>query len=103
MGGLFTLNVDIVKCEELPTLITRLRSLGRKIYATALTENAKKIGSFSLSAGDAFVIGNEGHGLSRAVIDASDEVALIPMTEESESLNAAAAAAICIWETVRSK
>ena len=103
MGGLFTLNVDIVKCEELPALITRLRSLGRKIYATALTENAKKIGSFSLSAGDAFVIGNEGHGLSRAVIDASDEVALIPMTEGSESLNAAAAAAICIWETVRSK
>lgn len=103
MGGLFTLNVDIVKCEELPALITRLRSLGRKIYATAFTENAKKIGSFSLSAGDAFVIGNEGHGLSRAVIDASDEVALIPMTEGSESLNAAAAAAICIWETVRSK
>ena len=103
MGGLFTLRIDIVKTEELPALVLRLRALRRRIYAAALTESAKEIGSFELRTGDAFVIGNEGHGLSQAVIDAADEAALIPMTEGSESLNAAAAAAICIWETVRSK
>lgn len=103
MGGLFRLDIDVVKSDQLPLLIADLRSRGRRIYATAFTENAKKIGSFELRSGDAFVIGNEGHGLSRATIDAADEVALIPMTEGSESLNAAAAAAICIWETVRSK
>ena len=59
------------------------------------------IGSWTLDARDCFVIGNEGHGLSQDVIAACDACALIPMRESSESLNAAAAAAICIWETVR--
>ena len=68
-----------------------------------MTDEAKKIGELSLSRGDAFVIGNEGHGLSRATVESASGVAIIPMTEGSESLNAAAAAAICIWETVRVK
>jgi hypothetical protein len=56
-----------------------------------------------LARGDAFVIGNEGHGLSPQAVEAANGVAIIPMTEGSESLNAAAAAAICIWETVQAK
>ena len=103
MGGLFSLDIDVVKGAELPTLIANLQNNGRHIYATALTDDAQKIGELSLVRGDAFVIGNEGHGLSEDVIDASSGVAIIPMTEGSESLNAAAAAAICIWETVRVK
>ena len=103
MGGLFSLHIDVVKSDELPTLIKALRADGRRIYATALNENASLIGELELERGDAFVIGNEGHGLSRATIEAASGVAIIPMTEESESLNAAAAAAICIWETVRVK
>ncbi len=103
MGGLFSLEIDVVKAEELPKLITALKSSGRRIYATALTENAKEIGALELAFGDAFLIGNEGHGLSARAIEAASDVAIIPMTEDSESLNAAAAAAICIWETVRVK
>lgn len=103
MGGLFTLKIDVVRTSELPKLILRLRALGRRIYATAFTDNAVKIGSFELDRADAFIIGNEGHGLSEAVIAAASGVAIIPMAEGNESLNAAAAAAICIWETVRSK
>ena len=103
MGGLFSLDIDVVKVSELQALILSLRSDGRRIYAAALTDNAVSIGELSLSRGDAFVIGNEGHGLSQATIEAASGVAIIPMTEGSESLNAAAAAAICIWETVRAK
>lgn len=103
MGGLFSLCIDVVKAEELPMLIKALRADGRRIYATALTENASLIGDITLERGDAFVIGNEGHGLSKATVEAASGVAIIPMTEGSESLNAAAAAAICIWETVRAK
>lgn len=108
MGGLFSLDIDIVKQEELPMLISSLINNendknNRRIYATALTDNAEKIGELKLSEGDAFVIGNEGHGLSEATVKAASGVAIIPMTEGSESLNAAAAAAICIWETVRAK
>ena len=103
MGGLFSLNIDIVKASELVTLVTALKNSGRRIYATALRENAKEIGTLELQFGDAFLIGNEGHGLSAQAIDVASDVAIIPMTEGSESLNAAAAAAICIWETVRVK
>lgn len=101
MGAIFSLKIDVVGASELPKLILSLREAGRKIYAAALAKDAKKIGEMELVSGDAFVIGNEGHGLSQAVIEASDGSAIIPMSEGSESLNAAAAAAICIWETVR--
>ena len=101
MGALFSLEIDIVPRADLPKLILRLRSLGRAVYATALRDDALKIGEIDMKIGDAFVIGNEGHGLSDDVIDASTKTAISPMTEGSESLNAAAAAAVCIWETVR--
>lgn len=103
MGGLFSLKIDIIKTSELPAVVTALKNGGRKIYATALREDAKEIGALELKRGDAFLIGNEGHGLSESAILSSSDVAIIPMTEGSESLNAAAAAAICIWETVRAK
>ena len=101
MGALFKQKIVCVKRSELALAIEGLRASGRKIYATALHREALTIGSFELCAGDAFVIGNEGHGLSEETVNACDACAIIPMSEGAESLNAAAAAAICIWETVR--
>ena len=101
MGALFRLPTLEVSAEHLPVWIEHLRKTGRRVYATALRRDAVLVGSFSMRAEDCFVIGNEGHGLSEAVIGACDGCALIPMREGNESLNAAAAASICIWETVR--
>lgn len=101
MGGLFKLKIDTVPAEQLPDAIRSLREDGRKVYAAALHTEALELGSFELRQGDCFVIGNEGHGLSKATVSACDACAIIPMREGSESLNAAAAAAICIWETVK--
>ncbi len=101
MGGLFRLNTDILPCSAMPSAIRSLRKSGRRIYAAALHKDAEIIGKLRLSRSDCFVIGNEGHGLSEDVIEACDDCALIPMVAGSESLNAAAAASICIWETVR--
>lgn len=101
MGALFRLPTLTVQESAFADAIGALRAEGRKIYAAALHREARVIGSFALSPGDAFVIGNEGHGLSAETIAACDGSAVIPMREGSESLNAAAAAAICIWETVR--
>ena len=103
MGGLFRLKIDVAPVGSLPHLIRALSGQGRRVYATALHSDAETIGELELRRGDCFVIGNEGHGLSDGVINACDGCALIPMREGSESLNAAAAAAICIWETVRAK
>ena len=101
MGALFRLPTQVVSLDRLPAWIEALRGSGRRVYATALRRDAVAVGSFSMGEGDCFVIGNEGHGLSEGVIAACDGCALIPMREGNESLNAAAAASICIWETVR--
>ena len=103
MGALFHLPTITVDIDDMPACISVLRSSGRRVFAAALCEGAAKVGEISLKNGDCFVIGNEGHGLSRAVIEACDQAAIIPMREGNESLNAAAAAAICIWETVRAR
>ncbi|MBQ2999516.1 MAG: RNA methyltransferase [Clostridia bacterium] len=103
MGAIFRLPTLRVAPDRLPTVIGELRATGRHVYAAALREDAMPIGEFSLGARDCFVIGNEGHGLSDTLIEACDASAIIPMREGNESLNAAAAATVCIWETVRAK
>ena len=101
MGGLFKLNIDLIPEGAMADAIRSLRAGGRRIYAAALHREAHIVGELELLGGDAFVIGNEGHGLPESTVNACDGCAIIPMVEGSESLNAAAAAAICIWETVR--
>ena len=49
----------------------------------------------------AIAIGNEGHGLSEALLAQCDGELIIPMRPQAESLNAAVAAALCMWELVR--
>ena len=103
MGAIFRLNTVSVPCSELSALIELQKVKGRRVYATALSESSRNIEDVALKAGDCFVMGNEGHGLSDATVDACTASVIIPMREDAESLNAAAAAAICIWETVRVK
>ena len=101
MGAIFKMPTVSIKVGELPKFISELRKNGRRVYAAALCDDAKKIGEIILCAEDCFVIGNEGHGLSEEIIEACDSAAIIPMREGNESLNASAAATVCIWETVR--
>lgn len=103
MGGLFRLHIDILPLADMPRAIKMLRDTSRRVYAAALEDNACPIGELDLGARDCFVIGNEGHGLSSSVTEACDACAVIPMQSGCESLNAAAAATICIWETVSAK
>lgn len=102
MGGIFRVSVDSVPTELMPDYITRLRENGRRVFAAALRDNAEILGEFKLLSDDCFIIGNEGHGLSDSVIDACNGSVLIPMEEGSESLNAAGASVILMWEMYRS-
>ena len=54
-----------------------------------------------LSGGLAFLFGNEGAGLSAGLLAVADTVVSIPMPGKAESLNVAAAAAVCLFERVR--
>ncbi len=96
MGAIFKLN--IIRVEEAPSAIAAIRGGGRRVLAAALDEKAIRLGEFKLDKNDVFLIGNEGHGLSKEAIKAADKTVYIPMAEGTESLNAAIAAAVCMWE-----
>lgn len=100
MGAIY--KIDTVSCKKLLSAVEKMRSAGHRIYATALDDRAKRLGSFDILPNDAFLIGNEGHGLSHELIAACDETVFIPMTQETESLNAAIAASVCMWEVSKS-
>ena len=96
MGTLFDQRIDRV--QDLAVVIAELRRSGRRVFAAALRDDAAVLGNFPLVSGDCVVIGNEGHGLSQAVMDACDGCVIIPMTSRAESFNAAVAASILMWE-----
>jgi TrmH family RNA methyltransferase len=68
-------------------------------YATVM--HGDTLYAMDLSGNTAFLIGNEGSGLSQELIDAVGRRITIPMPGRIESLNAAAATAICLFERVR--
>ena len=101
MGTLFNQRIDRV--EDLAATVKVLRESGRRVFAAALDERALSLGDFEILAGDAVVIGNEGHGLSQEVIDACGNSVIIPMSERAESFNADVAASILMWEFAKGK
>ena len=101
MGALFT--QKIVQVDDICHLIQSMRENDSRVFAAALQRDAKKLGSFELQLGDAILVGNEGHGLSSEAINACDECIYIPMQAGSESLNAAIAASVCMWELYKIK
>ena len=70
------------------------------VVATALNAE-RSIFDLDLTGAVAFVFGNEGAGLSEDLLQRATHIATIPMPGSVESLNVAAAAAICLFERVR--
>jgi len=99
MGTLFNQKIDRV--GNLVKTVDQLRESGRRVYAAALTDKAAPLGSFPILSGDCVVIGNEGHGLSEQTVAACTGSVIIPMSGRAESLNAAVAASILMWEFSR--
>ena len=97
MGACFRLPVYEAEAETLPGLLERS---GLPLYATALREDTVDIRTVQLSR-CAVVIGSEGRGISSQLLELSEKTLNIPMRARCESLNAAAAAAIVLWEMGR--
>ena len=70
---------------------------GIPVAVTALSDRAEDIRSADLRK-MAVVIGSEGRGVRQAVLDSADAELIIPMNPRCESLNAAIAAAIVMWQ-----
>lgn len=84
-------------------LISQLQSYGFKTVAMALTEDSTSVDSDEIRANEklAVVMGSEGYGLPKEVIDACDYRVMIPMFHGVDSLNVAAAGAISYWELMK--
>ena len=80
-----------------------LRAQGFMTVAMALSDDAVELGTRDFSGVEklAVVLGNEGWGLPREVIEACDAVVKIPMGNGVDSLNVAAASAVAFWELRR--
>lgn len=96
MGSLFRIKPFFT--DDLPKDIERAGRSGARVFCTLLSEHSARLGSVRFAASDSFVVGNEGHGVSAAVADACSHSLTIPMNPGAESLNAAAAAGIVMWE-----
>lgn len=100
MGGLFRLRHRVV--PDMASAIGQLQKQGVRVYATALRADSIPITQVDFSTQpSAVAIGNEGNGLSQALLDCCDAAVIIPMEGAAESLNAAVAASISIWEMSR--
>jgi TrmH family RNA methyltransferase len=78
--------------------VGELISAGRRVFSAELRENAISIFDAKLTSSDVIIIGNEGHGIDVALSSASSGSVYIPISKNTESLNAAVAAAIFMWE-----
>ncbi len=96
MGAVFSTRIDRV--SSIPETVLKLRGSGRRVFAAALDDRAMRLGDTCFEPSDCVVIGNEGHGLSNETILACDASVYIPMAERVESLNAAVAASVIMWE-----
>ena len=73
------------------------KEAGIPVAVTALSDRAKDIRSADLTK-MAVVIGSEGRGVRKEVLENADHELIIPMNPRCESLNAAIAATICMWQ-----
>ena len=99
MGACFRLPVWETDLAALRTVLT---SSDLPLYATALREDTRDLRDLHAHRG-AIVIGSEGRGVSQGVLEACDATVKIPMRERCESLNAAVAGAVALWEMARNE
>lgn len=95
-GTVFAIPAVHVKDEKELSEMTA----GRRLAVTAV-EGGRPYYEEDLRKGTALVIGNEGRGVSPEIAEMADVRVTIPMKGDVESLNAAAAAAILMYEAVR--
>jgi hypothetical protein len=100
MGSIF--RVPFIYVKDLKEVIQKLYSKNINIYASGL-EGAIEYDAPDYTKDIAFIIGNEAAGISKEVLDIVKDKVKIPMLGEVESLNAAVAGSILMYEAARQK
>ena len=100
MGSIY--RMPFVYTEDLLGTMKQLQDKGVKLYAAHL-KGTKYYHELDFKGGTAFLIGNEGNGLKDETADAADVYMKIPMQGQVESLNAAVASVILMYEAARQR
>jgi len=87
----------VFRTPPVQTTWQQVRQSGIPVAVTALSDKAVDIRTANLKE-MAVVIGSEGQGVRQEILDYAQNMLIIPMDERCESLNAAIAAAIVMWQ-----
>ncbi len=97
-GSIFC--IPVVVAPDVGAAVTALQAAGLQVLATTL-DGELRLDDAELAAPTAWLFGAESHGLSAQVARQADHRVHIPMSGNAQSLNVAAAAAICLYESAR--
>jgi TrmH family RNA methyltransferase len=103
-GSLF--HVDVVRARDAAATLAALRVAGLRTLATSgygATDLDELVDSGRLSSPTAWLFGSEAHGLPDELRDAADAAVRVPIHGRAESLNLAAAAAVCLYASARAQ
>ena len=100
MGSIY--RVPFLYVDSMEETIQSLHKAGVKTYAAHL-KGETYYDSFSFAKGCAFLIGNEGNGLKKETADMASSYLKIPMEGQVESLNAAIATSLLMYEAHRQR
>lgn len=95
MGAIFKLDITVV--DDMEKTAFECERLGRRVFAAELRDNSVSLLDAGVKGDDVFIIGNEGHGIPESLSAVCSDSVFIPISSQSESLNAAAAATVLLW------
>ena len=96
------LRMPIIYLDEAKDAAQLCEKVGKRLIGTSV-KNAKPFYDIDMKCDIALVIGNEGNGMSEEFENLAYENVMIPMDGNIESLNAAVAAGIIMYESVKER
>lgn len=100
MGSIF--HLPVVQVPDIACAIEQMKSSGFKVYVTCI-KDASPYYMVDYNGKIAIVIGNEANGVDKNIIQHADRLVKIPMPGHAESLNAAVAGGILMFEVVKTR
>jgi 23S rRNA (guanosine2251-2'-O)-methyltransferase len=94
-------HLRVAQVVNLARTLEELKNAGLWVVGLEATPDAQSLWATRLDGPLALVLGSEGEGIRRLVLEKCDVVARLPLLGKVESLNAAVAAAVALYEVVR--
>ncbi len=93
------LHLKVSRVSDLTTSLIKFKTLRGKIYA--VETGGRDIRKVAFNKPLALIVGAEGRGVSRELLELSDEIVTIPLLGKTPSLNVSVAAGIAVWNVIR--